>query len=78
MKNLLLEALLVGIVVSKTIGFLIKSNKIRNVKLPPECESWNENNIMEISLFITGFLSHLLFEFLGANTWYCKNGNACL
>ena len=48
------------------------------VDLPPVCKDWNKNYIMEISLFLTGFLTHLAFEFMGANKWYCKYGNACL
>ena len=27
--------------------------------------------------FLTGAIGHVLFEALGANAWYCKNGNAC-
>jgi hypothetical protein len=32
---------------------------------------------MEIALFLTGVVTHLGFEFVGGNTWYCKNGVAC-
>ena len=28
--------------------------------------------------FISGALTHFAFELMGANKWYCKNGNACL
>jgi hypothetical protein len=27
--------------------------------------------------FVVGVCAHLLFEYIGANTWYCSNGNAC-
>ncbi|QKE50348.1 hypothetical protein F-VV10_0228 [Faustovirus] len=27
--------------------------------------------------FIAGLSAHLVFEFIGANSWYCDNGNAC-
>lgn len=30
-----------------------------------------------IFMFIIGFLIHLVFEALGLNKWYCKNGAAC-
>lgn len=30
------------------------------------------------TLFVSGFLTHFLFEAAGANAWYCKNGVACL
>ena len=29
------------------------------------------------SNFLLGVIVHLLFEYIGANKWYCKNGNAC-
>lgn len=28
-------------------------------------------------MFTVGFLIHLVFEFMGLNVWYCKNGVAC-
>lgn len=30
-----------------------------------------------VFMFAIGFLIHLLFEVLGLNKWYCKNGAAC-
>ena len=30
-----------------------------------------------IAGFIVGASTHLLFEYTGANTWYCDNGHAC-
>jgi hypothetical protein len=30
-----------------------------------------------IATFLIGVLTHLLFEYFGANLFYCKNGNAC-
>lgn len=30
-----------------------------------------------ILLFLTGSLLHLVYEFVGGNKWYCKNGVAC-
>lgn len=32
---------------------------------------------LSIILFLTGFLLHLIYEYVGWNKWYCKNGNAC-
>tara|TARA_Y100000748_G_C15215258_1_gene379008 strand:+ start:142 stop:402 length:261 start_codon:yes stop_codon:yes gene_type:complete len=76
--NLLVEAFFVGIaivimgtLVSGIFAYCMKSD------LPPVCKDWNKNYIMEMSLFFTGFISHLLFEFIGLNKWYCKNGVAC-
>jgi uncharacterized membrane protein HdeD (DUF308 family) len=31
----------------------------------------------ELTLFISGILTHLAFELAGFNKWYCTNGNAC-
>lgn len=34
------------------------------------------NNLLTV--FLTGFIGHLLFELIGANKWYCTHGKACL
>lgn len=31
-----------------------------------------------LTVFLTGFMGHLLFELIGANKWYCAHGKACL
>ena len=76
--NLITEAVVVGLtivvmgtLVSFVIAYSIKSD------LPPVCKDWNKNYVMELSLFFTGFLTHFIFEFVGLNKWYCKNGVAC-
>ena len=75
---LLVEALVVG-VITVIIGLIVGAFVAPglSVKLPDVCESWNEKHVMEISLFLTGFLAHIFFEFTGANKWYCRNGVAC-
>ena len=75
----LIEAVVVGIVVviMGTIVSYLLGNFFK-VDLPPVCDDWNKNYVMEISLFLTGVVSHLFFEFLGINKWYCKKGFACL
>ena len=76
--KLLLEAVVVGIatvVVGSVVGFIL--GKLMGQDLPAECKKWNKNHIMELSLFITGFLIHVLCELVGVNKWYCKNGAAC-
>ena len=78
MRELLLEAFIVGllvVIVGTIISFFI--SKLVKSTMPPMCKDWNKNFVMEICLFITGFLTHILFEFIGANKWYCKNGVAC-
>lgn len=76
--KLLIEAFIVGIatvVIGTIVGFII--GRSISVDLPKLCKEWNKNHIMEISLFFTGFILHLLCEYSGINRWYCKNGNAC-
>jgi len=71
--QLLLEAIIVGIstvIVGSLIGFIV-SLFIKN-DLPELCKDWNKFYVMEISLFLTGFTLHLLFEVLGLNKYYCK------
>ena len=76
--KLLVEAITVGVitVVVGTIAGLVVG-KLFSSNLPKVCKKWNKNHVMEISLFLTGFLVHLLCEFVGINGWYCKNGKAC-
>ena len=76
--KLLKEAVVVGIatvVIGTIVGFAM--GKLFSMNLPVICKKWNKNHIMEITLFLTGFLLHILCEYTGINKWYCKNGNAC-
>ena len=76
--NLLIEGVAVGIVVlvvGTIVGFIL--GRFMSVDLPKACREWNKNHIMELSLFLTGFLIHLFCEFVGINKWYCNNGAAC-
>ena len=75
---LLIEAFFVGLVIV-VVGTLVSGIFAFSMKsdLPPVCKDWNKNYIMELSLFFTGFLSHLILEVAGLNKWYCKNGVAC-
>ena len=78
MQKLLKEAFFVGIlmiVVGTLISFIL--SKVSNKDIPPVCKDWNKNYIMELSLFLTGFVAHIICEYIGLNKWYCKNGNAC-
>ena len=76
MLQLFIEAFVVGIVLV-IIGSLVGRVSGSSQDTPEECKDWNKNYIMEISLFLTGFLTHLAFEAAGANKWYCRNGYAC-
>jgi len=78
MQKLLIEAFFVGIavvVIGSAVGYII--SKLFSVDLPQICKKWNKNHVMELSLFLTGAILHLLCEGVGLNKWYCKNGNAC-
>jgi len=77
MYKLFIEAFVVGImilVVGSIVGYCI--GKLYSVDLPKECKSWNKNHIMELSLFSTGFILHLVCEFTGINKYYIKNSYA--
>ena len=75
--NLLVEAFLAGIlilIIGTFVGFIM--GRFMSVDLPKACREWNKNHIMEISLFLTGFIAHIIFELFGLNNWYCKHGRA--
>lgn len=76
MIRLFVEAVVVGISVALAGVVVTLLGKNKQKKLPAECRNWNENYIMEITLFLIGFMLHLFFEFTGVNSWYCKHGNA--
>ena len=78
-KQLVVEATIVGlatILVGVGIQELLKRTTLK-VKCETPCD-WNKNYIREIGLFLTGFMLHILFEMLGANSWYVKHGSAAL
>lgn len=64
--NILLEALLVGIVTlicGVIVDFLLSKVNFKN---------------KYILFVILGFSTHLFFEYLGLNKVYCQYGNACI
>lgn len=66
----ILEAIFVGItLVILSIG-LTFVYKIIYPNAHSECKNWNKNYIMEISVFILGVATHLLYEVTGINRWY--------
>ena len=77
-SELFIEAIFVGVVIV-IVGTLVAGLFSYGFKsdLPPVCKDWNKNYVMEMSLFFTGFVSHLFFEIVGLNKWYCKNSVAC-
>lgn len=59
MKEALLFSILV-VIVGNIMGFFVGLSL--GVDLPPVCKKWNKNYIMEITLFITGMISFLLYD----------------
>ena len=78
--ELIKEAIVVGIatvIIGQIVGFTMGKYVFQRPNIKRECKDWNKNNVMEWSLFITGFLIHILCEYFGINKWYCRNGSAC-
>lgn len=76
--QLIIEAIFVGIgtvIIGSIVGYII--SKYNSIDLPNICKKWNKNHIMEICLFITGFMIHIICELTGINKYYCKKGYAC-
>lgn len=74
-STVLLEAVVVGIVLIPFVyisGYFAKL-VVGKPSLPEICSSWNENYIMEVNLFMAGFLFHVVFQILGINQWYADN-----
>lgn len=75
MANLFIEALVVGLV-SGFFGLIISTA----LMLFSHKFSWKKYDFWPrvfLSFFLTGLLLHLVFEWVGANKWYCRHGNAC-
>ena len=64
-----LATLLMGLVLHLLLGYHAKHADSPKMK--------EEMIALSLTLFLTGFLLHVLFELSGLNLWYCKNGNAC-
>ena len=63
-----MEAFVVGLVVL-IVGLMVHMllKRVKPDMVPRECADWNKHHMMELCLFLTGALSHLLFEFTGLN-----------
>lgn len=72
MLHLGVEAIVVGLIIT-FIGLCIY-NMCQNIDI---FKSYNKYYIQSLYFFSCGVITHLLFEFTGANNWYCKNGVAC-
>jgi len=74
----LLEAIIVGVVLV-ILGHIVGATTTSyfKVSLPEICKRWNEKYVFEYTLFMTGFLGHILCELTGINRLYCTSGHAC-
>jgi uncharacterized membrane protein len=79
MKTLLIESFFFGLVTmligSIMIKIIISFNDVENnesILLADNLKKWNNYYILEISLFFTGILVHLILEYSGFNDWYCE------
>ena len=72
--NIFKEAFIVGIIVviiGSIVGYGFKY--FFSSDLPDVCKDWNKNYAMEICLFITGFIIHLIGGFIEKKHFYCCN-----
>lgn len=74
-QQLLIEATAVGLLLipcTYLAGYIVKLVG-KKPTLPEVCSTWNEFYIMELNLFLAGFLFHIICQVVGLNSWYCKN-----
>ena len=50
---------LIILVIGSLVSFIV--SKLNKSTLPKVCKDWNKNYIMEICLFLTGFLSYFIY-----------------
>ena len=78
-SQLAVEAIVVGIgLVLITLIVVALYRKVApalglHVELPTVCAEYNKYHAMEVTLFISGALFHILCEWSGINEWYCRN-----
>ena len=75
--NVIAEGCFVGIlliIIGSFVAFILRKTNY-SPELPDTCKRWNQHHVMEITLFITGFLAHLILEyspFGNINKLYCE------
>jgi cation transporter-like permease len=71
LHRIFIEACIVGLLVMLVGSVASKLVKpYFGITLPEICKSWNKKYVMEVSLFMTGFLLHVLLEWTGINKQY--------
>jgi hypothetical protein len=73
-QKVFIESVFVGLFLIPVVYLAAFFTKLIVTKptLPEICATWNENYIMEINLFIAGFLFHMICQYSGINEWYVK------
>lgn len=77
MQQLITESVIVGIITSILGGLILKIlSRVNSIESHDYIKSfigkYKKTYIVEISLFLTGMLIHLLLEYIGLNKWYCE------
>lgn len=75
MWDLIVELIVIALMVM-IIGLII-SYIFMYLQSPQETLNFQYWWVIALSFALTGIIVHLICEFSGLNTWYCKNGNAC-
>lgn len=75
LQKILMEAVVVGILLIPItyIAAFFAKYITKKPSLPEICSTWNKHRVMEVNLFIAGFLFHILCEITGLNKWYVRN-----
>ena len=72
--RVLVEAIVVGLLLipfTYIAGALAK-RLVGKPALPDICKTWNKYYIMEVNLFLAGFLFHIWAELAGLNKYYVQ------
>lgn len=65
--NLIINALFIGIltvIIGVIVGYVFAKYEILNVYIPDNCSHWNDNHVMEMSLFVTGFILYIIITLI--------------
>jgi len=65
------EIIMVGISIM-VVGLIVSF-----ISMGEKATTFNHWCNVAVTFFITGAVTHLIYESMGWNKWYCKHGNAC-